>query len=137
MLSRFFLIVFQISIFTSAAGAWKGASAQPCLSYYPAVVKLTGFIKEVKLPNPRGQLDKFLVLHLTKPVCIMADSNMDAESNVKEIKLLDLFHGKESDFEYTRWKKLSRSHIKVSVEGYLYHVDKNVSLEGIDVKEFK
>ena len=98
-------------------------SAQECLSYEADGVHLTGTISKKTFPGPpnyesiaRGdEPEIYWVLHLSKPICAIANGDSDAESNVTDLQLI--LTGKQ----YKLYRKFIRRKPPVTVTGKLTH----------------
>jgi hypothetical protein len=99
------------------------ASAQGCLSYEVAGVRLTGTISRKTFPGPpnyesirRGdEPETYWILHLARPICTVAAPDNDAESNVNAIQLI------LAPKQYALYKKFVGGRARVRVTGKLLH----------------
>jgi hypothetical protein len=99
------------------------ASAQNCLSYDVAGVKLTGTISRKTFPGPpnyesirRGdEPETYWILHLARPICTTAGTDNDAESNVTKIQLI------LAPKQYALYRKFVGARARVRVTGKLSH----------------
>jgi hypothetical protein len=113
------LIISVVSFQPASAGAGQG-----CLSYEPSVTTLSGTIKRKTFAGPpnyqsvaRGdQPEVMWVLHLTKPICVTANEDWEAEKNVSDVQLVF----PEAEKQYARYRSLV-SRRGVAVTGTLFH----------------
>lgn len=114
-----FVVAFYFIIIT------PDAKSEECLSYEPAIVRLTGAIVERTFPGPpnyesikKGDAPEMaLILELNRPVCVKGDPddevNSETEKNVKSMHLV--IH----DGKYTYYRRLLSK--QVVANGTLFH----------------
>ena len=103
----------------------SATSQRQCLEYEPKVVALTGVIKRAVFPGPpnyenvaRGDTpEEVWVLHLTRKVCVAADSTNEINTHEERLQNLQLIVGDASD--YRKYKSLLGR--RVTVTGQLTH----------------
>jgi len=91
---------------------------QQCLSYEPATVPLNGIIKRHTFPGPPNfesvakgdQPEQVWVLHLSRPICVSAGSDFDAQSDVSDFQLV-LVEGQK---QYDRYRSLLGKRVEVT-----------------------
>lgn len=98
------------------------AQAQQCLNYEPDAVTLTGTIKQHTFAGPpnyesvaKGDAaEKVWVLHLEKPICVLASADNEKENEVSDLQLV--VGGSK---EYRAYRSMVGR--KVSATGTLFH----------------
>ncbi|HKR01422.1 MAG TPA: DUF4431 domain-containing protein [Pyrinomonadaceae bacterium] len=100
-------------------------SAQQCLSYDPAVERLTGTLLKKTFPGPPNyesvrkgdRPETFRILHLDSPVCVTGNTDdvNEPERNVTDVQLV-LDEG-----QYAEIQRMTGRRIHVVVSGKLFH----------------
>lgn len=101
------------------------AAQQTCLNYEPDVVTLTGIIKVRTVPGPpnfesvaKGDAREVIwLVQLTKPICVSAKGDAEAENNVTDLQLVF----PEGQKQYNEYRSLKGR--RVSITGTLFHAE--------------
>jgi hypothetical protein len=123
IVKRLLVSLLLVLLLTTSAASGESPA---CLSYGPAVVKLTGRIRIKTFPGPpnyesvkKGDApEEAWVLHLTRPICVKAGK--ENEFDVAERNVTDVQMALEPE-QYKVWRKFARRTGPVVVTGTLFH----------------
>ena len=115
-------LVFLLAL-TLSAPAFTQRRQATCLNYEPAMVTLTGTIKPRTFAGPpnyesikKGDArEDVWLLQLTKPICMSASGDAEAEKNVTNLQLVF----SEGEQQYKQYRALKDR--RVTVTGTLFH----------------